>query len=257
MPRWTWRSAAPAEQRPVPSSAVRDAKGRALPSLTTPALWAPWNRAGREFRGIHRQSFDVGRLRGLRAGHVGHGPLPAPGPQGFTELQDGRRFATPLLRVLVAVELTDVLFAVDSVPAIFAVTTDPFIVFTSNIFAILGLRSLYFLLAGVVGQFHPLKVGLSLVLVFVGLKMLVADLYKMPIAWSLRVIAGLVWSAEDAGPCPRAAPGKAGGGAAPAAPLDALPQMRHGAGPASSKCELFSGHDKGRFEAGRQMWRFS
>jgi len=117
-----------------------------------------------------------------------HGPA-------FTVVQGGKRFATPLLLVLVAVELTDVVFAVDSVPAIFAVTADPFIVFTSNIFAILGLRSLYFLLAGVVGQFHLLKVGLSLVLVFVGFKMLLADLYKIPVLWSLAVIALLVGGA--------------------------------------------------------------
>ena len=114
-----------------------------------------------------------------------HGPA-------FTVLQNGKRYATPLLMVLVTVELTDVVFAVDSVPAIFAVTSDPFIVFTSNIFAILGLRSLYFLLAGVVGQFHLLKVGLSLVLVFVGLKMLAADVYKIPVLLSLGVIALLV-----------------------------------------------------------------
>lgn len=110
----------------------------------------------------------------------------------FSVLKDGRRLATPLLLVLIAVELTDLVFAVDSVPAIFAITKDPFIVFTSNIFAILGLRSLYFLLAGVIGRFHLLKVGLSLVLVFVGLKMLVADLYKMPILWSLGIIAILI-----------------------------------------------------------------
>jgi tellurite resistance protein TerC len=114
-----------------------------------------------------------------------HGPA-------FTVVKDGRRFATPLLLVLVAVELTDLVFAVDSVPAIFAVTKDPFIVFTSNIFAILGLRSLYFLLAGVVGRFHLLKVGLSLVLVFVGLKMLLVEVYKIPVAWSLAVIGLLV-----------------------------------------------------------------
>ena len=114
-----------------------------------------------------------------------HGPA-------FTVVKDGRRFATPLLLVLVAVELTDLVFAVDSVPAIFAVTQDPFIVFTSNIFAILGLRSLYFLLAGVVDRFHLLKVGLSLVLVFVGLKMLVADVFKVPVAWSLAIIGLLV-----------------------------------------------------------------
>ena len=110
----------------------------------------------------------------------------------FTVKQGGRRFATPLLLVLVAVELTDLVFAVDSVPAIFAVTKDPFIVFTSNIFAILGLRSLYFLLAGVVDRFHLLKVGLSLVLVFVGVKMLVAEAYKIPVMVSLAVIGLLV-----------------------------------------------------------------
>lgn len=114
-----------------------------------------------------------------------HGPA-------FTVVQNGRRYATPLLLVLVAVELTDVIFAVDSVPAIFAVTRDPFLVFTSNIFAILGLRSLYFLLAGVVDRFHHLKVGLSLVLVFVGLKMLVVDLLKVPPFASLGIIALLV-----------------------------------------------------------------
>jgi len=110
----------------------------------------------------------------------------------FSVVENGRRLATPLLLVLVAVELTDLVFAVDSVPAIFAITKDPFIVFTSNIFAILGLRSLYFLLAGVIGRFHLLKVGLSLVLVFVGLKMLIADLHKIPVLWSLGVIAILV-----------------------------------------------------------------
>ncbi len=110
----------------------------------------------------------------------------------FTVVKEGRRLATPLLLVLVAVELTDVVFAVDSVPAIFAVTKDPFIVFTSNIFAMLGLRSLYFLLAGVVDRFHHLKVGLSLVLVFVGLKMLVVDFLKVPPFWSLGIIALLV-----------------------------------------------------------------
>ncbi len=114
-----------------------------------------------------------------------HGPA-------FTVVKEGKRYATPLLLVLVAVELTDLVFAVDSVPAIFAITKDPFLVFTSNIFAILGLRSLYFLLAGVVDKFHLLKVGLSLVLVFVGLKMLVVDFFKFPTAWSLGVIGFLV-----------------------------------------------------------------
>jgi tellurite resistance protein TerC len=110
----------------------------------------------------------------------------------FIVRRHGRRFATPLLLALVAVELTDVVFAVDSIPAIFAVTSDPFIVFTSNIFAILGLRSLYFLLAGVITQFAYLKVGLSVVLVFVGAKMLLTDVYKAPIAVSLGIIGGIL-----------------------------------------------------------------
>jgi tellurite resistance protein TerC len=94
----------------------------------------------------------------------------------FTVIEAGRRMATPLLVVLLIVESTDVVFAVDSIPAIFGITTDPFIVFTSNIFAILGLRSLYFLLAGVIDKFHYLQTGLSVVLGFVGLKMLVESI---------------------------------------------------------------------------------
>jgi tellurite resistance protein TerC len=103
---------------------------------------------------------------------------------------DGRwRFvATPLFVVLTLVETTDLIFAVDSIPAIFAVTDDPFIVYSSNVFAILGLRALYFLLADVIHRFHYLKAGLSAVLVFVGTKMLIADLYKIPIGLSLGVI---------------------------------------------------------------------
>ncbi len=113
----------------------------------------------------------------------------------FTVIEAGKRYATPLLLVLVAIEATDIVFAVDSIPAIFAITTDPFIVFTSNIFAILGLRALYFALAGMMGKFHYLKVGLSLVLVFVGGKMLVAGVYKIPILVSLGVIAALLGGA--------------------------------------------------------------
>jgi tellurite resistance protein TerC len=104
----------------------------------------------------------------------------------------GRLMATPLFLVLLIVESTDLIFAVDSIPAIFAVTDDPFIVYTSNVFAILGLRSLYFLLAGVVDKFHYLKLGLSAVLVFVGIKMIMADIYKIPIGLSLVVIAGIL-----------------------------------------------------------------
>lgn len=103
-----------------------------------------------------------------------------------------RRVATPLFVVLVFVETTDLIFALDSIPAIFAVTRDPFLVYTSNVFAILGLRALYFLLAGVIHKFHYLKLGLSVVLVFVGVKMLLADLYHVPIGISLGVIAAVL-----------------------------------------------------------------
>jgi tellurite resistance protein TerC len=99
-----------------------------------------------------------------------------------------RHVATPLFVVLVLVETTDLIFALDSIPAIFAITTEPFLVYTSNVFAILGLRSLYFLLAGVIHRFHYLKLGLSLVLVFVGTKMLLTDVYHIPIGLSLGVI---------------------------------------------------------------------
>jgi tellurite resistance protein TerC len=104
----------------------------------------------------------------------------------------GKLMATPLFLVLLLVESTDLVFAVDSIPAIFAVTDDPFIVYTSNVFAILGLRSLYFLLAGVVDRFYYLKLGLSVVLVFVGIKMVMVDLYKIPVGLSLGVIASIL-----------------------------------------------------------------
>jgi len=110
----------------------------------------------------------------------------------FLVVEAGRRYATPLLAVLVVVETTDLVFAVDSIPAIFAVTRDPFIVYTSNIFAILGLRALFFVLAGTMEKFHYLQVGLGLVLAFVGVKMLLADVYKVPIGISLGVIAALL-----------------------------------------------------------------
>jgi tellurite resistance protein TerC len=104
----------------------------------------------------------------------------------------GVLMATPLLMVLVIVETTDLVFALDSIPAIFAVTQDPFLVYTSNVFAILGLRSLYFLLANVMGNFRFLQTGLAVILVFVGAKMLVADIYHVPIFASLGVIAGVL-----------------------------------------------------------------
>ncbi len=103
--------------------------------------------------------------------------------------------ATPLLVVLILVETTDLIFAVDSIPAIFAVTTDAFIVYSSNVCAILGLRALYFLLAGVIHKFHYLKLGLSIVLVFVGTKMLIAEFYKIPIVVSLLVVAAVLAAA--------------------------------------------------------------
>ncbi len=105
---------------------------------------------------------------------------------------DGRRFATPLLIVLLVVETTDLIFALDSIPAIFAITTDPFIVYTSNVFAILGLRALYFALAGIVDRFQYLKYGLAVVLAFVGIKMLLADIYKIPIGIALGVVASIL-----------------------------------------------------------------
>src|SRR5215510_10420039 len=116
------------------------------------------------------------------------------GAQFFVR-QSGRWYATPLFVVLMSVEVTDLVFAIDSIPAIFAVTSDPFIVYTSNIFAILGLRSLYFLLAGVIHQFHYLKTGLALVLAFVGTKMLIVDIYKIPVGVSLGIITLLIGGA--------------------------------------------------------------
>jgi len=104
----------------------------------------------------------------------------------------GRTMATPLFIVLLVVETTDVIFAVDSIPAVLAVTLDPFIVYTSNVFAILGLRALYFALAGIMQLFHYLHYGLSAILVFVGVKMVLADIYKIPIGVALGVVAGLL-----------------------------------------------------------------
>jgi tellurite resistance protein TerC len=106
-----------------------------------------------------------------------------------------RRKYTPLFVVLLMIGITDVIFAVDSIPAIFAITTDPFIVLTSNVFAVLGLRALYFLLAGMAERFHLLSYGLAGVLVFVGSKMLLADFYKLPVLVSLAVVVVLIGSA--------------------------------------------------------------
>ncbi|CNI74893.1 TerC family protein [Yersinia mollaretii] len=110
----------------------------------------------------------------------------------FTVRKNGLLYATPLVLVLILVELSDVIFAVDSIPAIFAVTTDPFIVLTSNLFAILGLRAMYFLLANVAERFSMLKYGLSVILVFIGAKMMLIDLFHIPIGISLGVVAGIL-----------------------------------------------------------------
>ena len=143
--------------------------------------------------------------------------------QKFIVNIDGRRHATPLLVALLMLEVSDIIFAVDSVPAIFAVSREPLIVFTSNVFAILGLRAMYFMLAGAVERFYLLKFGLALILVFVGLKMVwLNDLFggKFPISWSLGIIgvllarsiaASLLW--------PKRAPAADGGAAEAAAPL--------------------------------------
>jgi tellurite resistance protein TerC len=124
----------------------------------------------------------------------------------FTTKINGKTFATPMLAVLMVIETSDLIFAVDSIPAIFAVSRDPFIVYTSNVFAILGLRSLYFALAGVMDVFHYLKYGLAAVLSFIGVKMLIMDTaFKIPTGWALvvvvvilaiSVIASLIWKKE-------------------------------------------------------------
>ena len=123
--------------------------------------------------------------RHLRVAEGDHG-------ERFSIVKDGVRYVTPLFLVLVLIEVTDLVFAVDSIPAIFAITTDPFIVFTSNLFAILGLRALYFLLVDVADRFHLLKYGLAMVLTFIGVKMLIMPWYHVPIEASLTVIAVLI-----------------------------------------------------------------
>lgn len=110
----------------------------------------------------------------------------------FTVRRDGRLWATPLLFALVFVEMSDLIFAVDSIPAILSITRDPFIVYTSNVFAILGLRSLYFALAGIMDMFHYLHYGLAAILVFVGTKMAIVDFYHIPIGVSLGVVIGIL-----------------------------------------------------------------
>jgi tellurite resistance protein TerC len=106
----------------------------------------------------------------------------------FSIVKDGQRWFTPLFVVVAMIGITDVIFAVDSIPAIFAVTLDPFVVLTSNVFAVLGLRALYFMLADLAGRFHLLKYGIAFILVFIGIKMLLIDLYKIPVGFALSVV---------------------------------------------------------------------
>ena len=110
----------------------------------------------------------------------------------FWTVENGKKIATPLLMVICLVALTDVIFAVDSIPAMFAITSDPFIVLTSNVFAILGLRAMYFLLANVASKFHLLNYGLAVILVFIGTKMCLIDIYKIPVWASLGVVIGIL-----------------------------------------------------------------
>ncbi len=123
--------------------------------------------------------------------------------ENFWTVENGKKIATPLMMVICLVALTDVIFAVDSIPAIFAITSDPFIVLTSNVFAILGLRAMYFLLAAVAAKFHLLPYGLAVILVFIGSKMMLIDIYKIPVAVSLGVVVGIlaitmIWSVKTA-----------------------------------------------------------
>jgi len=123
--------------------------------------------------------------------------------ENFFTVENGKRIATPLLLVVALVGITDVIFAVDSIPAIFAITTDPFIVLTSNIFAILGLRAMYFLLAAAAEKFHLLGYGLAVILTFIGTKMVLIDVFKIPVLVSLGVVAAIlivtmIWSLKTA-----------------------------------------------------------
>jgi tellurite resistance protein TerC len=112
--------------------------------------------------------------------------------ENFWTMENGKKVATPLFMVICLIALTDVIFAVDSIPAIFAITNDPFIVLTSNVFAILGLRAMYFLLASVASKFHLLNYGLAVILIFIGTKMCLIDVYKIPVHFSLGVVVAIL-----------------------------------------------------------------
>jgi len=112
--------------------------------------------------------------------------------ENFWTMENGKKVATPLFMVICLIALTDVIFAVDSIPAIFAITNDPFIVLTSNVFAILGLRAMYFLLASVASKFHLLNYGLAVILIFIGTKMCLLDIYKIPVHFSLGLVVAIL-----------------------------------------------------------------
>lgn len=135
----------------------------------------------------------------------------------FYVRQNGAFYFTPLALVLVLIETTDLVFALDSIPAIFAITSDPFIVYTANVFAILGLRAMYFLLAAVAAKFHLLSYGLAVILVFIGTKMLLIDVVKIPVLVSLGVVVAvlaitMVWSVKTAPRLPQRTADEAAGG---------------------------------------------
>ena len=171
----------------VAGSALLDAFHFTIYLFGAILLITGWKMARSKGHGVDPERNPVLRLmrRVIPVGSEYHG-------QRFFVRDAGRLVATPLFAVLVVVETSDILFAIDSIPAIFAITTDPFIVFSSNAFAILGLRSLYFMLAGLIDRFAYLKLGLSALLVFAGLKILVSDIYKMPVFLSLAVIVSIL-----------------------------------------------------------------
>ncbi|MEF9927291.1 MAG: TerC/Alx family metal homeostasis membrane protein, partial [Massilia sp.] len=138
--------------------------------------------------------------------------LPDYAGNAMSVMRDGKRWFTPLFVVLILIAVTDVIFAVDSIPAIFAITTDPFIVLTSNVFAVLGLRAMFFLLAGMADRFHLLKYGLAGILIFIGIKMLLLDIYKIPTGIALGVVGvilagSVVASLLTSKPVPKTPPG--------------------------------------------------
>jgi tellurite resistance protein TerC len=138
----------------------------------------------------HKPDLEKNPLLRWMRGHI----RVTPGFHGerFVVRINGLLYATPMFLVLVMIEISDLVFAVDSIPAIFAVTNDPFIVFTSNIFAIMGLRAMYFLLADLADRFHLLKYGLAIVLVFIGTKMLLMPWLHVPVQWSLAIVGSII-----------------------------------------------------------------